>query len=369
LGHSSRILADSGWKVLFLGTGAFNKADDLAFQKHPLIFVKKMPYCSNRLFLKLHYLIYCLWVLSRLFLFRPQWIYVSDPISCPVAFMSSLFSNCRIIYHEHDSPNPEKHDMKLLDRLVLACRYKLLEAAALCIFPNEDRMKLAPMYDKRPEKFFCVWNCPSHEEVSLPEKLQAKGDFWLLYHGSIVPDRLPFTVIQALKLLPEYVKLRIIGYVTIGQERYLDQLRAFSEQAGLSRRIEYLGILQRNALLKYSQNCSVGIALMPKVGNNVNMRHMVGASCKAFDYMACELPLLVSDLSDWKSLYVAAGNALACNPDDPQSIATAIMWYLDNPVTMKKMGTSGMKQILASWNYEKQFQPVMDHIHLPMGAQ
>ena len=59
---------------------------------------------------------------------------------------------------------------------------------------------------------------------------------------------------------------------------------------------------------------------MPRSTENINLRHMVGASNKAFDYMACGLPLLVTDLPEWVTAFVEPGYARACNPDDPDSI-------------------------------------------------
>jgi hypothetical protein len=49
---------------------------------------------------------------------------------------------------------------------------------------------------------------------------------------------------------------------------------------------------------------------MPKVSEDINMQAMVGASDKAFDYLACGLALLVSDLPDWRAIYVEAGYGL-----------------------------------------------------------
>src|SRR5438552_3463857 len=43
LEHSSRILADAGWDVMFLGTGALG-ADRLEFRPHRRIRVRRMPF-------------------------------------------------------------------------------------------------------------------------------------------------------------------------------------------------------------------------------------------------------------------------------------------------------------------------------------
>jgi glycosyltransferase involved in cell wall biosynthesis len=86
---------------------------------------------------------------------------------------------------------------------------------------------------------------------------------------------------------------------------------------------------------------------------------MTGASNKAFDYLACGLPLIVSDLPDWREMFVEAGYALACDPNDPPSIATAIASLVNDPERMRAMGEAGRQKIIEAWNYEALFQPVM----------
>jgi glycosyltransferase involved in cell wall biosynthesis len=86
---------------------------------------------------------------------------------------------------------------------------------------------------------------------------------------------------------------------------------------------------------------------------------MVGASNKAFDYMACGLPLLVTSLPDWVSTFVLPGFGLSCNPDDPDSIADALRWFLEHPAERCEMGLRGQDQIRSAWNYETMFTNVL----------
>ena len=45
LEHGSRILANDGWKILFLGTGA-QGADNLTFPPHPDIVIYRISFCE-----------------------------------------------------------------------------------------------------------------------------------------------------------------------------------------------------------------------------------------------------------------------------------------------------------------------------------
>jgi glycosyltransferase involved in cell wall biosynthesis len=89
---------------------------------------------------------------------------------------------------------------------------------------------------------------------------------------------------------------------------------------------------------------------------------MVGASNKPFDYLSSGLALLVSDLPDWRTNYVEMGYGLACDPDDPESIATALRWFLNHQVEMRAMGERGRQRIATEWNYEKEFLPILERI-------
>jgi glycosyltransferase involved in cell wall biosynthesis len=204
----------------------------------------------------------------------------------------------------------------------------------------------------------CVWNCPSRDEVGVqPEK--SADDLILFYHGSIVPDRLPVSVIYALADLPSSVRLRIAGYETVGHPRYARELEEFAGSLRLGSRFEYLGSLSsRQALLPEPRKAHVGLALMPIKAMDLNLQAMTGASNKPFEYMACGLALLVSDLPDWSEMFVEPGYARSCNPEDPESIASALRWFIENPVKTRNMGERGRKQVLDEWNYETQFEAV-----------
>ncbi len=162
------------------------------------------------------------------------------------------------------------------------------------------------------------------------------------------------------------MKLKIAGYETIGHPGYVAELLGLAEALGVADRVDYIGTLaKRQDLLKHCGRCDVGLALfVPPV-----REPMAGASNKPFDYLACGLPLLVANLPDWQAMYVQPGYGLACNPEDPESIAAVVNWYLHHPTEMRAMGEQGRQRILNDWNYEAQFSVVKNQILQPfLGA-
>jgi glycosyltransferase involved in cell wall biosynthesis len=362
LEHSSRILADRGWQVLFLGTGAHG-AGALEFPPHLNIEVRRRKFAPPGLWQKLHFFAFNDWVLITALRWKPKWIYASDVLACPIALVLKSLG-FRVLYHEHDSPNPEVRGQRpevsersLFHQFLLWARKKLARRSDLCVLPNERRVEFFKQQTATSRPVMCVWNCPSRDEAIVQPKKSA-DDLILFYHGSIVPDRLPVSVIYALTNLPSSVRLRIAGYETVGHPGYVRELEEFANSRELGSRFQYLGSLSRKALLPETRKAHVGLALLPIKAMDLNLQAMTGASNKPFEYMACGLALLVSDLPDWSEMFVDPSFARACNPQDPESIASALRWFIENPVKTRNMGERGRKQVLDEWNYETQFEAV-----------
>jgi glycosyltransferase involved in cell wall biosynthesis len=226
------------------------------------------------------------------------------------------------------------------------------------VLPNQARAGafVRAVGNHRPT--FSVWNCPMIAELSRPRQPQRGPGLQLLYAGSIVPVRLPTSVIEALALLPDGVRFRAIGYVTAGYPDYVQALRALAARLGVEQRTQFLDGVPHPELLVKSRDADVGLVLMPVGDADSYAQWMPGASNKPFDYLASGLALLVSDEPGWRQLYVDPGYGLACRPDDPWSIAGALRWLMDHPEEMRAMGERGRRRVATEWNYETQFAPV-----------
>ncbi len=362
LEHSSRILADRGWQVRFLGTGAFG-ANRLQFQEHPRISVKLLPFCREGWKQKLHYLWFCVWTITWFLFWRPQWIYASDLWSCPLAWFLSLLG-ARIIYHEHDSPGSSGG--RLWFNLCHWCRRKIARQANVVVIPSKERADRFLNDTQTHRMIHCIWNCPSKREMSTLRQSLAKenGDptLKIYYHGSLNPYLLPLTLLKALALLEGQVRLLAIGYETVGSQGYRNIFEQRAKEIGVKKYVSLFPPKPRSELFHLAAQCEVGLALFPMHSDDFNFQHMVGASNKPFDYLANGLAVLVSDLQDWKEMYVEPGYGLACDPSDPQSIAARLQWFLDHREETQSMGERGRQRILSEWNYERQFAPVLKQL-------
>ena len=186
------------------------------------------------------------------------------------------------------------------------------------------------------------------------------GRFVLYYHGSINPELLPFEAAEAASLFGERVVLRIVGYPTQSGDTLMRQILAKFGSAAQGGLIDYVGQISRDALLDLAATADIGLALITTRSTNINLAEVVGASNKAFDYMAAGLPLIVPDIPAWRSMYVDPGHALAANPVDSESIAAAISQLISHPERSRRMGQANQRKISQDWNYDTQFRPVIE---------
>ena len=182
------------------------------------------------------------------------------------------------------------------------------------------------------------------------------------YHGSITPKRLPETVALAVRRMAGRARLRIAGYEAPSARGYVRSLIGSDTGAAAHAPIEYIGMVPRAGLLKEAARAHVGLSLMPVNSSDLNMSHMTGASNKPFDYMAAGLALLVSDLPDWKTMFVDPGFGLACDPTDADSLSAALAWFIDHPEARRAMAARARNKIEAEWNYDTQFCAILESL-------
>jgi glycosyltransferase involved in cell wall biosynthesis len=355
--HSSEILAGRGWEVLFLGTQAVG-FETLYPPHRPGVHFQYFLHGASGWRHKLQYLWFCLWCAFWTWRWRPAWIYASDLFSCIPALLVQTLFGTRLVYHEHDAPMEDEGSTGVF-RLFHWARRKTARTAELCIIPNENRAKHFRKQTGTSREVRVVWNTPMRNEIG-PQRHRPEGRLKLLYHGSIVPARLPVELIQALKKVGYPVVLRIVGYETVGSQGYTAQLQRAAEELGIPDSLEFVGFLQqREEVIEHCQTCDVGLAVVPQKSLDPNLVDLFGASNKIFDYMACGLALLVSPLLAWPEL---PKYGLTCDPMEAGSIASALRYFCEHPEEMRAMGERGRQRILDEWNYETNFGPALELI-------
>ncbi|MCX7140570.1 MAG: glycosyltransferase [Proteobacteria bacterium] len=351
--NAAHLMAEAGWEVTFLAAPFAGMR--LQVNPSPAITVIDMPERPSHVLTKADYWNYCRQAVILARRLKPRVVYASDPIGALPGLLAAKFSGGRLVYHEHDSPTAESE----LHSVVRWARRFAATAASLVVLPNAERGRLAQQsIGFNPDKLKIVWNVPRRAVIpDMPNK--PDSPLILYFHGSITPDRLPETVVEAVSRFNGAIRLDVAGYEAPGAKRYIQNLVDRFNRNGLEL-IRYLGpITYQDDLLKQAAQSHVGLALMPMESADVNMRYMVGASNKPFDYMAAGLPLLVSDIPEWRATYVDQGFGLACNPNSVPSIEDALKAYLEDLRMREHMAKQCRDAIKNKWCYENYFGSVI----------
>ena len=359
LEHSARMLIDAGFDVTFLGVAPADDPMTFPTDAHLQLVLQSLPRPGWRQ--KLGYVRFALWTLWWAYRRKPSWVYVSDRLAAPIGLAMRKLLGVRVVYHEHDSPDEIEGKTSIFLRSVLAARRRLALCADACVLPNDQR---AAEFARTTGRLHveAVWNCPMRRDVVGERIYSTAPPLRLLYHGSIVPVRLPLALIDAVAMVPA-ATLSIVGFETIGHRDYLDQLKRRAEAIGIAARVQFAGTFpDRGELMSHCSTCDVGVSLLSGGFSDFNERTMVGASSKVFEYLACGLALLVANQPDWRAAYVDTGLGRSCDPESADSIAAALRWFVEHSAERVEMGRRGRQKILDEWNYDRTFRPVLEQI-------
>jgi glycosyltransferase involved in cell wall biosynthesis len=75
---------------------------------------------------------------------------------------------------------------------------------------------------------------------------------------------------------------------------------------------------------------------------------------KMFEYWACGLPVIASDLPPIRQFLSPEKNGLLFDPSNAQDLAQTIRSLLDRPLEREAMGHYGQKQVYDEWNNDRQ---------------
>lgn len=353
LEHSSAILAEAGAEVLVLGTTAAG-TNRMAWPARAGVTVEIMPKRERGIGHKIDYLRFVANSVRAARRVRPQWVYASDSLTAPIALLVCWLLGTRIVYHEHDEPFAP--NASWLTRLMLRARNHLARVAEAVVVPNAGRGERLRRSSGRRDQVLIVWNCPRRSEIRANGAMLT-GPMRLIYQGSIARERVPLSLVEAVARVPG-VELVVVGYEVGSSKGHLDDLRREARCRGVADRLHIMGAISRSSLLEITAQCHVGLSFMPAHSGNPNEAMMVGSSNKAFEYLACGLALLVSDVAEWRETFVSAGVARACDPADVDSLESAVRWYADHRRELLEAGQAGQARIEDDWNYEFQFAPV-----------
>ena len=298
------------------------------------------------------------WKLFRLALKEKANVYhFHEPEVIPTGLILKLFGK-KVIYDVHELVFLSIEDKAWLGSKFLrkACQlaYLFMEKVSIRIF---DQLILAEddyeNYYKRTHKGFCKYTIIRNYPVlslikNAPFLAHAdKQKSVIIYAGGLAKVRGIKEIIQAMEFAGDKARLWLLGkWETEEFEKECENLEGWKYT-------KYLGFVPLSKVYEYMKVADIGISILYPIEN-----YITSLPVKAYEYMACSLPMVMSDFSYWQEIFGEC--ALFANPYDPEDIADRILCLLDDPAKAKQLGDKGRQLTQEKYNWEVEQRKLLD---------
>jgi glycosyltransferase involved in cell wall biosynthesis len=203
-------------------------------------------------------------------------------------------------------------------------------------------------YKNLSQPYAIIHNFASLHWLSTPLPVPNLINPTFFYAGVISLERAFDTVLSALVIVKKSypnVRLRLFGHLRI-DSKLLDDSAAYQF---VKDSLIFYSYQPQEEAFKYTNDALAGIALLKPVGDYAD-----SYPTKLFDYMALGLPVITSDLPLLRTVVEPANCGFCVSPYDAEALAIRMIWCIEHPEDLRKMGENGRKAIVEKYHWEEE---------------
>lgn len=218
-----------------------------------------------------------------------------------------------------------------------------------CLFFNSIIAVTEDIKNKyNPKKTILLRNLPIIKLLeNIENKEIQKTKFTIIYTGGLSLIRGIKEILDAVAQLKGEVELWLLG--SFESESYESACR----NAEGWRYTKYFGQVKLNEVFAYTAKADVGISTLYPIKN-----YLTSLPVKAFEYMALEKPIIMSNFNYWKTIFAKC--AIFVNPHATNEIAQAILTLKNNPELCASLGKLGKQRVSEELSWEKEQIKLID---------
>lgn len=200
------------------------------------------------------------------------------------------------------------------------------------------------------EKILVHYNFPSLGLFAPFNGAAVRPSADLVYLGGLSERAGIFVLFDALKILAQkgiQPTVRLAGY-TDGAKG-LAAMEAALRGHGLRGQVEFDGRLAHSDVPTWLRRGRIGLVMLQAVP-----KFMKNIPSKMFEYWACGLAVLASDLPPVRQFLADGANGYLFSPSSAAGLADRIAYLLRRPEESRSLGRAGQRMIEMQWNNERQ---------------
>jgi len=273
-----------------------------------------------------------------------------DPELLPVAFALKLIFGKRVVYDAYEdfpsvaaSKATIPRALRPFASVIVGATEKL---AARCFdgVMTADPLTLRRLARSGKSRKLVFYNFPNLDFFPAPEPRAKRFD--VVYRGGLSERTGTFVLLDAMRLLAarsKLARLLLVGYFDddAGEEQVRERVR----ELGLASSVEIRGRIDHEEMAEALGEARAGVSPLqphPKFLRNIPV--------KIFEYWACGLPVVASDLPPIRPFFRNASAGFLFRPGCAAELAASIGWLMDHPEAAARMGCAGRAAITARFN-------------------
>ncbi len=246
--------------------------------------------------------------------FRPDVIHANDFDMLGLSYRAAKKCKAGLVYDSHEifAENIGIAERKWMKRQIIRSERRLVRKVDRMI--SVSHAAAAYFEEKYAIRPTVITNCPMKNTLPLLDK--TSDAFEVVYQGLMVRGRGYEEFVDAARLLPDGIRLKLRGYGSLEPK-----LRADIEEKHLSEKVVFAPPVEVAQLVQAASASHVGAVLT----RPVNLNFKLSVSNKVFEYAAAGLPVLLSDVPEHRYLNKQYGFGVILDEVTPEKIADAIL--------------------------------------------
>lgn len=218
--------------------------------------------------------------------------------------------------------------------------------AVVCVVPDQEER-----FRRKGCRTVLVRNFPrlaAFEEAfaSAPAKQNR-----LIYVGGLTVVKGAMMLVDIMRELSKVrPEVRLLAIGPFNEQKVKAHLLSYARQQGVAEAIEFVDYRPHQEIPR--ELVLSRVALVPWQRNEQTMRMFFPN--KVFEYMACGLPIVASDLPSLRQVVGQAGCGLLVRPDDARAHAQAIVYLLNHQEEARRMGLRGREAVHTLYRWENE---------------
>lgn len=279
-----------------------------------------------------------------------QLYHFADPELLPVALVLKLLLSKRVAYDAYEDFPSMARESGSSPRIWRVLSARLIEFSELLAAHSLDAIITADPFTMRRfahatgSRKLVFSNFPNLE--FFPEPHSPLKSFDVVYRGGLSQRAGTYDLLEAVRLLKlrsKPLRLLLIGYFDdVFAER---SLRTRISELGLTSHIELRGRIPHEEMASALSQARIGVCPL-----RATAKFALNIPAKVFEYWACGLPVIASDLPPIRPYFRTARAGLLFQPGKPNELAEAIEWLLDQRNAAEAMGQNGRAAVVQRFN-------------------